>query len=441
MFEMGTGNKKRLQDTFSTLLSTHIVLALFLILLAETVGLWFVYNKLNVPPDRLDAAVKVYHISVFTVFFTPTQSPYAAVIKGHEQMNIYAYTSIFDAVAKLSIAYLLIVSPIDRLVFYALLLAAESLAMIAFYRFFCVRNFPETRYRIMFDKGIFKKVAGYTSWNLVSNISGELNSKGMIVLINIFFSPAIVTSLAIATTLRDAVNSFVQNFRVASVPQIVKQYAAGNHDTSRELLLLTSKYSYFLLFFFELPLFLCAREVLHLWLGQVPQYSVVFLHFVIVTCLFNLLVQCLFAALDVIGRIKEYSIIFPSIMILCFPIVYILFKCGFNPIVVTAVLLAANIILALAIMPVLVVKIANYSYRDIFHLYKKCFVVTLAATPIPLICRYQIAIDNEFLRLLAICVISVISTGVAVWFLGIEPNEKVKIVSFLKSKTKKIFNR
>lgn len=441
MFEMGTGNEKRLQDTFSTLLSTHIILALILILLAETIGLWFVYNKLNVPPDRMDAALKVYHISVATAFFTLTQTPYGAAIKGHERMDIYAYTSIIDASAKLVIVYLLLISPIDRLVFYALLLALESLAMTLFYRIFCIWHFPETKYRFLFDKNIFKRVTGYTSWNLISKISGALNSKGMIVLINMFFNPAIVTSLALATTLKDAISAFVQNFQTASVPQIVKQYAAGNHDSSRNLLMKTTRFSYYLLFLLGLPLFLCASEVLHIWLGQVPSYSVFFLRIIIITSLFALFDQSLYIALDVIAKIKEYSIVIPTIMLICFPLVYILFRNAFPPTTTTIVLLAANIIISMVILPVLVVRIANYSYKDIYSLYKQCFVVTLAATPIPLICRYQITIDSEFLRLLAICVISVISTGVAVWFLGIEANEKVKIVSFLKSRTKKIFNR
>ena len=245
MFELGAGDKERLQKTFSTLLNAHYALAIVVVILAETIGLWFVYNKLIIPANRMNAAIVTYHISVLTAFFGLTQTPYSASIKSHERMDIYAYTSIIEVSPKLLIVYLLAISPIDKLVFYAILLAIVSIAMMIFYRWYCVHKFQECRYSFSFDKRIFIQVTSYCGWNLFSNTAGVLNSQGMIILLNMFFNPGVVTALSVATTVKNAANSFVENYRVASVPQIVKQYAAGDFENSKKLVLSSTKYSYY----------------------------------------------------------------------------------------------------------------------------------------------------------------------------------------------------
>lgn len=434
MFELGGGDINKLKDTFSTLLSTHIILAVVVVILAETIGLWFVYNKLKVPSSRLNAAVVVYHMSILTAFFSLTQAPYTASIKSHEKMDIYAYTSIIDVSVKLCVVYLLKISPIDRLVFYASLLCIDQIGMILFYRFYCAKHFIETKFHFIFNKNILKRVLGYTSWNLFSNISGALNTQGMTILINMFFNPAIVAALAIATTLKNAAFSFVQNFRVASIPQIVKQYAAGNEVESQKLLLVTTKYSYFLLFFLCLPVYLCGSEVLKLWLGTIPIYSLVFLKYVIITCIFDLFVSCLFTALDVMARIKEYSIIYPSIMILCFPVVYIFLKLGYPPATVTAVMLLSYILLAIVILPILVVKIAKYDSFKIWNLYKVCLLVTLLSLPLPIIFYYNVEINNIFIKIIVVSIVCFLSVGSSVWFFGINNAEKQRLRAVVTSK-------
>jgi O-antigen/teichoic acid export membrane protein len=306
--------------------------------------------------------------------------------------------------------------------------------MIVFYRFFCVKHFPETKYKFTFDKKILKQVLGYTSWNFFSNISGVLNTQGMTILINMFFAPAVVAALAIANTVKNAALSFVQNFRLASIPQIVKQYAAGNHDESQKLLMLTTRYSFFLLYFLCLPLYLCAFEVLKMWLGQVPEYCVIFLRYVILICIFDLFVSCFFTALDVLARIKEYSIIFPSIMILCFPVVYVFFKLGFSPVTVTAVLLVSYIILGVIVLPILIVRIAKYNFRDIINLFKICGVVSIASLPVPILCNYYFSGHGIFVKFVTTGIACVISVGFSAWFIGVNREEKLKIKSLVKTK-------
>lgn len=434
MFELGAGDKERLQKTFSTLLNAHYALATVVVILAETIGLWFVYNKLIIPANRMNAAIVTYHISVLTAFFGLTQTPYSASIKSHERMDIYAYTSIIEVSAKLLIVYLLAISPIDKLVFYALLLAIVSIAMMIFYRWYCVHKFQECRYSFSFDKKIFIQVTSYCGWNLFSNTAGVLNSQGMIILLNMFFNPGVVTALSVATTVKNAANSFVENYRVASVPQIVKQYAAGDFENSKKLVLSSTKYSYFLLFLMGLPIFLVSPELLMIWLKIVPDYSVIFLRFIIVICFFELFNGGFYTAINAVGRIREYSIIYPTVMFLCFPVVYFSFKMDYSPIAVTVVMLVANAIISLIVMPLLVVKIANYSFKEIYDLFKTCLFVTLPSLPIPFMVYYFLQGEGIWMKFLLTTVTSVANVVLCVWFIGIDHEMRSRIISFVKSK-------
>lgn len=183
-FELGAGNFDKLKRTFSTTLTVHIGLALFIVLVAETVGLWFVYNKLVIPADRLDAAVYAYHLSILASFFSITQVPYGAIIISHEKMNIYAYMSIIDVSAKLSIVYFLSIGTWDKLIIYSTLYCVIQIGMAIFYRIYCIRQFPESRYKFIIDKDILKHILGYTGWNLFANTAISLITQGTIVLIN-----------------------------------------------------------------------------------------------------------------------------------------------------------------------------------------------------------------------------------------------------------------
>lgn len=434
MFEMGAGDKTRLQHTFSTLLIAHYGLALIVVVLAETVGLWFVCHKLVIPADRMSAALTTYHISILTSFFTLTQTPYTASIKSHERMDIYAYTSIIDVSLKLAIVYLLKISPIDRLVFYAILLAVAQISMNLFYRWFCVSRFEECKFHFKFNKAIFKRVTSYSGWNLFSNTAGVLNSQGMVILLNMFFNAGVVTALSVATTVKNAANSFVENYRVASVPQIVKQYAAGEVGGSKQLLLSSSKYAYFLLYVMALPIFLVAPEILRLWLGIVPDYSIIFLRFIIVICLIQLFTDSFFIALNAVGRIKEFSLVFPAIMYLCFPAVYLFFKLGYSPVMVCVVMLAAYSIMSFIVMPILVNKVGNYSKLEILSLFRICLFVTIPSLPIPILSLFLLKDTHILIKFFGISIISIVSVGICVWHIGMDHEIRTKLLNFVKSK-------
>ena len=225
-YALGENNFEKLRKTFSTTLNVHIVIALFVTIIAETVGLWFLHNKMVIAPERLSAAEYVYHLSIITAAFTLTQVPYNATIIAHEKMSIYAYVSIIEVSAKLAICFLLSIGNFDKLKLYATLLLIIQIGLMIFYRIYCRNKFEESHFSMSFDRKIFKEIAGFSGWSLFASSSTALNSQGILLLLNMFFSPAVVAARAISLQVNMAANQFVTNFRTAVNPQIVKKLAS-----------------------------------------------------------------------------------------------------------------------------------------------------------------------------------------------------------------------
>lgn len=434
MFDLGKGDMAELKHTFSTLLTAHIGLAVLVVIAAETLGLWFVMNKLVIDETRMTAALLTYHISVFTSFFSLTQAPYTATIKSHEKMGLYAYTAIVDVISKLVIAFLIAISPIDKLVFYSILLAMQTLAMNFFYRWYCVKHFEETKYRFYFDKEKVRSIISYSGWNLFSNFSSVANAQGMILIINMFFNAGVVTAMSIATTVKNAANTFVENFIVAITPQVVKSYAHGDYEDSKNLLLRGTEYSYYLILAIGLPILILAPEVLRLWLGFIPEYSVSFLRIIMATCMVQTFSYCLFMAIDAAGKIKEYSIMNPVVMLIALPITYLAFRFGAPPIVGAIVMFCCCSLISFIVLPFLDIKIVHYQRKDLIRLFCKSILITCVSFPIPLLAYIYIPTSNDFLKIIYITAISEISVGPAVWFLGLDKDIKKNVSQVIKNK-------
>lgn len=436
-FELGTGNTEKLRRTFSTTLTIHIVLALIIALIAETGGLWFLYNKLEIPADRLSSAVYVFHISILTAVFTLTQVPYNATIIAHEKMSIYAYVSIVEVSLKLLIVYALHFDNVDKLKLYATLLFVVQVGLMAFYRIYCTHKFSETRYRFVFDKQIVKSIAGFSGWSLFSNASIALNSQGILILLNMFFSPAVVAARAISIQVNMAATQFVSNFRTAANPQIVKKYAAGDTEGSKHLLLSSTKYSYYLMYIICLPICLLAYPLLHLWLGVVPEYTVIFLQLIVIQSLFQVFDTSFYTALYAKGQLKENALISPIIGLLRFPLIYLLFRFGYSPVALSWASLVTYIFLALVIKPLLIIKIVDYTWQDIWSVFRPCLIVTLVSLPIPVLLVNQMEIDKNILQSILLLMITVVTIALAVWYCGIEVPVRQKLIGIFVAKMKR----
>lgn len=434
-YEIGVGNQIKLKKTFSTIFIVHLLLAVVVLIIAETVGLWFVHNKLIIPPERIDAANKAYHWSVVASIVAITQVPYTSCIIAHEKMSIYAYMSIIESVLKLSIVFLLPLGGYDKLAFYAVLYLIVNVIIATCYRLYCLKHIEESRFVKLWDKTIFKGVLSYSSWNLLANASLALVNQGGIILINMFFNPAVVTAQTLANQVNMAANQFITNFRTAANPQIVKKYAVGDYTGSKNLLLNSTKYSYYLMLLIALPIILVADILLQIWLGEVPEYTSSFLRITIVGSLFSVFDTSFYTALYAKGQIKENALISPAIYAVVFPITYILYKIGFPPVALSLTMTICTSIVALIVKPFLLIKIVNYQLHDIFAVYKDCLIVTLYSVIVPLIIYICIhAKYNAIIEFFVLIFVSVISVIITVWFKGIDENIK----HFLSSKFKNI---
>lgn len=434
-YGLGEGDADKLKRIFSTTLSAHIVLALIIVLVAETAGLWFLYNKMVIPEGRFDAALYVYHLSILTAFFTLTQVPYNATIIAHERMNIYAYMSIFDAVSKLLVVYALTIGGFDRLKLYATLLCLLQVGIITFYRYYCTRKFNETHFTFAFDKKLFREIANFSGWSLFANSAIALNNQGVLVLLNMFFAPSVVTARAISLQVNMAANQLVTNFQTAATPQIVKRFAANDFEGSKQLLIQTTCFSYYLMLLLSLPICLVAPQLLQLWLGQIPDYTTIFLQLIIIQSLFQIFDVSFYRAIYAKGQLKENALISPTLLFVQFPIVYFLFKNGYSPVALSWASLITYALLGLVVKPILIIKIVNYSWRDILSVFIPCFKVTLVSLPMPLLSYYCFH-DGQYVLVsfCSITVISVISVLISCWYLGIDKSIRSKLIHIVKKK-------
>lgn len=438
-FELGRGNFEQLRKTFSSVLTVHVIFAIIVLVVGETVGLWFVYNKLVIPESRMYAAVVAYHLSIVSAMITITQVPYGASIISHEKMEVFAYVSIIEALLKLGIVYLLYILDIDKLILYASLYFAVSVGIMMYYRVYCLKNFKEAHYTRSFDKNIVRNILSYSGWNLFATTSVALCGQGITIITNMFFNPSVVTARAIANQVNGIANQFVQNFRTAVNPQIVKKYAVGDSDGSKQLLLTSTKYSFFMMLALTLPITMVAKDLLQLWLGGVPEYSVVYLQLAIWTSLFAVFDLSFYTALYAKGQIKENSLISSSCFLVGFVAIYVLFKMGFSPVTAGWVLLISQAVIAFVVKPILLVKIANYRWSDIVPLFIRTGIVLVTSLIFPVMLYQNIdwGSINILIRFSALTFASLVSVAVCSWTIGIDKGTRIKLINIIKNRIKK----
>ena len=235
-FELGRGDSARLARTFSSALIIHMGIALVVMVLGETVGLWFLCNKLVIPPSRMEAAHWVYQLSIMSSMIGITQAPYDASIISHEKMNVYAYVEILNSLLKLAIVYLLVLGHFDKLKLYAVLTLAVSVTIMMIYRVYCLRHFKETRFHWVWDKAILKPMLSFSGWDLYGNACVTARQQGINFLINMFFGVTLNAASSIATTVNGMVQGLVFNVITAFRPQIIKRYAQKKIDEMQDLM-------------------------------------------------------------------------------------------------------------------------------------------------------------------------------------------------------------
>lgn len=371
-FELGKNSKEKLKATFSTALGTHCILALFILLIGETFGIWYVYNVLVCPPDRFQVAFLVYQISIFQTMITIIQVPFTSEIIAHEKMDFYAYIGIYEAVAKLLVVFLLIKTPFDKLLYYAVLVALVSFSLLVISAVYCRKHFEEVCLKGGFDKSIFRSLLGFSGWNIIANISETLMRQGVIMLFNIFFLPVVVAAQAISNQISNAMMQFVGNVRQAVNPQVIKLYADQQYDNSKKLTLQSTELVFYLLLLLGVPLIMIMPNLLNLWLVEVPQYTVEFARLVVIQDILGNFSTAFYTPMVAANRIQKNSI---ASIILCttqFGLMYLLFHLGFGPIWARYLGVLFCIIWSFVVKPYILWKDINYTWSEMLLCIAKC---------------------------------------------------------------------
>ena len=435
-FALGEGILEKQKKTFGAALNLHICIALLVLIVGETIGLWFFYEKMIIPEDRVSAALWVYQFSIVTTMISFTQVPYNASLIAHEKMSIYAYVGLYEAFSKLAIAYLITISPIDNLVFYGSLLLLNTIAVQMFYRWYAAKNFSECRFSLVKDKALYKQLLSYGGWDLFGNLAVVCQGQGVNLLLNVFFGPVVNAARAIAFQIQGAVLQFVSNFMTAVRPQVIKNYAEGNVERMYSLTFYTAKFSYMLMLALVVPICCEIKFILHLWLGDaVPENTALFAVLVLVTYTWRTFHIAALMPFHAIGNIKTGNVTIGSLMIATLPIGYVLFKIGIPAYSVFLVIFAVEIVGMFAIYWL----IHNYEYFPYLDIFRKILIpataVTLLTVALPLyIINFM---EDGWLRLILVCVSSETTLVLSAFYIGLNKSERSRIISLAKNKLKK----
>lgn len=430
-FALGKGEEKELKKIFSSCIYVHTILALLIIVLAETVGVWLLYSQLDIPAERMTAAFWVLQFSVFTCAISVLCVPYDAELIAHEKMGVFAALSILDIVLKLIIVIFIQYTSYDRLIMYAFLLMCIQLFDRIIYNIYCKRAFIETRERVKHDKALVKEMFGFAGWNLIGNMATIGCTPVLNIFLNIFFGPAVNAARGIAVQVQGAVQMFIANFQLAVIPQITKNYAVGNLNRMNNLVISCSKLSFFLFLCIALPICLEAETILALWLVEVPEHTANFLRLVLFVMLVESMQQPLHSANLATGRIRKFQTIKGLSLMTMLPIAYVALKFGAPSeivfIVQFLVTMVSLIIQLLIIGPLIGLSIKKYSIEVFVRtLGVLCF---SAIIPVAL----KLNLREGFFSFMLICCISILSVLVFVFLLGINKSEREFVNNEIKN--------
>lgn len=421
-FEIGKGSQENITRLFSTSMMIHIFLCCIIIVIAETIGLWFLNYKMVFPPDRYYAANWVFQFSVLTLVFNVLSVPYNASIIAYEKMKAFAFLGIFEATAKLLIVYLIAISCFDRLIFYAFLLMIVAICIRIIYGLYVSKNFPDCHFNWKMDKEYKQNLLSFISYNFIGSISGIAKTQGINVVLNLFFGATVNAARGIAVQILHAVSSFVNNFQLAMNPQIVKLYASGNKEEMYKLMCRGCKFSYLLMLMLSLPIAMEAPYILNLWLVEVPEYTVVFVRLTLAITLVDSLSLTMVTALLATGKVKRYQLVNGTYFLMTIPVVYVVMVLGYGPEMAFVVSLLFSIVGHFTRL-ILISMVVGFSMVDyLCNVTFRVFLVTLLSLLVSFV--FQNYKNYTFFWFLLDCVVTVLSVIVITYLIALTKEER-----------------
>ena len=434
-FELGKGEGAQLNKVYSTAVLIQAAIALIVASIAEPVGLWFINNEMTIAPERIPAAIWVLHFSVFSFVVNLLSVPQMASITAHERMSAYACIGMLDGFLRLMVAFLILRSPFDRLVYYAALMAVAVLIVRIAYGVYCRRNFEECRFKAVFDPKLVKEMFSFAGWNFIGVSSGVLRDHGGNILVNLFFGPAMNAARGVAMQVFTALQGFVTNFMTAVNPQITKSYAAGDYDYLFALIRKSSKMSFYLLFVIALPVLFNTEYLLGIWLKEVPQGTILFVQLFLIFALSESLSNPMITAMLATGRIRNYQLIVGGIQLLNVPVSYFILKAGASPQSTVIVAIVLSQICFFVRLYLLKRETGYEASKHIKTVYINVLVVAAVAVIIPLILNG--CLPGGFAGFLISAATAVVSAGLSVLYIGCTKDERQDIYSYLRKLVRK----
>ena len=424
-FELGKNDSEKLKRVFSSSVTIQFFLAIVVMVVAETVGLWFLNNKMLIPESRLYAANWVFQTSIITFGVNLISVPYNAAIVAHERMSAFAYISIIEAFGKLAIAWMIAAFCFDRLIFYCILMCCLALIIRIIYGWYCKRHFEECSYHVVFDKSLLKQMFGFAGWNFIGASSSVLRDHGGSVVLNMFFGPTVNAARGIAIQVQHAVSQFQTNFMTAMNPQITKSYANGNHGYMMSLIYQGARLSFFMLLFLSLPILLNTEFILSLWLKVVPEHTVRFVQLILIFVMSESISTPLITAMLATGKIRNYQIVVGGLQMMNLPVAYFLLKLDFAPecVYITAIVVSQCCLFARLVMlrKMIALKVGLF-FKQV---YLNTVVVSILSAVIPFLSKEYLFSNTHAIDFIIVCLISLMSSLVVVLFVGCNHDERM----------------
>lgn len=431
-YSLGKGDNTGVRDVFQSALFVQIVFALLIFFVAETIGLWFVKNRLVISEARMTAALWIYQISIFSFVLAIIQVPFTSMVIAYEKMNHFAFISIFDAFLKLLFVCILQYINYDKLIFYASLLSLIPLIDMCFYVVICKRNFNTCIIQLNTDKSHFKSLFSFGGWGIIGSLAYTLKSQGINIILNLFFGPVVNAARGIAYQILHAVNMFVESFQTSFRPQLTKSYAQGDFRYMKKLYFSSTKISFFLLWFLSLPLIIETPMILRMWLGDnIPDYTVSFVRLVLFTALVSAYANPTSCLAYATGKIKKFTTYVSGINLMILPVSYVFLLLGGKPTCAMIVSLVFTVFVQIVRMFLLrsMIPISILEYSK--HVVVPTFIMMIISSIGPII--FDLWYQNSFIATLINCIISVFSVSFISWIFLFDQSEKTILLAKIKS--------
>lgn len=438
-FKLGENDSEGTNHVFNLSLLIYFIISIVVLITAEIIGLWLLYHKLVIPPERVNAAFWVMQATIISLFITLNGIVFNSMLIAKENMKIYAYIGIIEACAKLAIAFAIAYTPFDKLKMYSVLLLAVTVCIQLFYAIFCYRKYAECKFKPHWDKTLFTEIFKFAGWNGFGTFVWAINDQGTNILLNMFFGPAINAAKGIASQVNSAITNFTTNFFTAVRPQIIKSYACGDINYLIQLIFNSSRFSFYLMLILSIPIIFKSNYILSLWLINVPAYAPSFVNWILIYSIINVLTNPWWSAIQATGNLKKFILVGSSLYLTAFPISYIFLIHNSNPTIVFQALIFARIIYIIATIRIAAIHIP---FKHSNYLRIVIYPITMVSI-IAFISSYFISnlFSDTFLNLSLFIITSAICTITIIFFFGIRNEEKMLLIKmttkcFLNSKKK-----